>query len=62
MMVCRAWGWNLKEGRIYDFCLEGQEWRGNVVRLEKMCKALDLFRQNDLQLNALNYADYLLRD
>lgn len=55
VLVSKAWGYDLVQGRPLENVAPGQKWQNWPIRLYKMSKSLDLFGQNDLHINSVKY-------
>lgn len=61
-MVCRAWGWDLNEGKKIVTKDKDQKWQNWPIRLWKMSVSLELFQQKDLLVNVVKYGNGLVED
>ena len=61
-MVCRAWGWDLNEGKKIVTKDANQRWQKWPIRLWKMSVSLELFKQEDLLRNAVKYGNSLVEE
>lgn len=55
ILVCKAWGYDLVQGKPFSAVTADQKWQNWPIRLYKMTKSLELFEQNDLHANAAHY-------
>ena len=62
ILVCRSWGWDLQAGKQIKDATPDQRWQRWPIRLSKMCRSLQIFKQDDLFRNSLKLGIDLLKE